>query len=245
LPAKHLIKIQDKTMIEHLINRVRKAKLIEKIVLCTSTRPEDQALVEVAERAGILHFQGSEHNLLHRFLGAALHFGVKFSVIVEADEVFCDWKLMDAIIERGRRSVADYIAVRGVPIGSYLHGIRTSVLEQVSPLLDDSWATDGWERYITSTEFFSFKIEELEVNDEIFALPSVRLTLDWPDDLALIREIFARLYVPGEVFTLREVMALLHREPQLLEFNRHLIKAYDIHMATWPGLRFKQKKKSS
>jgi hypothetical protein len=61
----------------------------------------------------------------------------------------------------------------------------------------------------------------------------------------LIREIFARLYVPGEVFTLREVMALLHREPQLLEFNRHLIKAYDIHMATWPGLRFKQKKKSS
>ena len=64
-------------------------------------------------------------------------------------------------------------------------------------------------------------------------------TLDWPEDLALIREIYKRLYVPGQVFHLRDVMGLLRREPELLEINRHLVEAYEAHVANFAPPRVK------
>lgn len=239
LPAKHLSVVGDKAIIEHVIERVRQATEIDRIVLCTTTRPEDVALVDLADRAGIDHFQGSEHNLLQRFYDAALHFKIDFSVIIEADEVVCDWELMDAIVRRHRDSAADYVTVRGVPIGSYLHGLNTLALAQVCGVLEESWETDGWGRYFTEPGSFSFKVEEIVVDDPALTRPPARMTLDWPEDLALIREVYERLYVPGRVFHLRDVMALLRRQPELLEINRHLVEAYKAHVAKFAPARVK------
>ena len=245
LPAKHLSVIHGKPIIEHLIDRVKLAKRIERIVLCTTTRTEDLALVEVADRCGISHFQGSELNLLQRFYDASTYFDTPFSVIVEGDEVVCDWELIDGVVERYTLTNADYVAVHGVPLGSYLHGVRTSALKAVCGELDETWETDGWGRYFIDTGLFSFKSEKLVVDDPALTQPPARMTLDWPEDLALIREIFARLYVPGEVFALRDVMALLHREPELLEINRHLVEAYEAHVANFAPPRVKVREEAS
>lgn len=233
LPGKHLSVVSGRPIIEHVIERVRQATKIDRIVLCTTTRPDDLALVELARRAGIDHFQGSEHNLLQRFYDAASHYGIDFSVIVEADEVVCDWELMDAIVQRHINSGADYVVVRGVPIGSYLHGLRTAALAQVCGVLQESWETDGWGRYFTEPGPFSFNSEEILIDDPDLIFPPARMTLDWAEDLAMVREVYNRLYIQGKVFHLRDVMALLRREPELVEINRHLVEAYEAHVANF------------
>jgi len=52
--------------------------------------------------------------------------------------------------------------------------------------------------------------------------PEYRLTVDEPEDVALVQQIFARLQRPGRRVTTREAIALLDREPELARINAHL-----------------------
>jgi spore coat polysaccharide biosynthesis protein SpsF len=52
--------------------------------------------------------------------------------------------------------------------------------------------------------------------------PEYRLTVDEPEDVHLMEEIFARLARPGHVVTTREAIALLDAHPELAAINAHL-----------------------
>ena len=75
LPSKHLKLINDTPMILKLIKRLRMAKKIRKIIVCTTTDSSDDPLVEILERESILYFRGDTHDIVKRLLDAADHFG--------------------------------------------------------------------------------------------------------------------------------------------------------------------------
>jgi len=52
--------------------------------------------------------------------------------------------------------------------------------------------------------------------------PEYRLTVDEPEDVRLMQEIFSRLAASGRRVTTREAIALLDREPALARINAHL-----------------------
>ena len=60
LPQKCLLEIDGVRTIEFLIDRLKRSKLADIIVLCTTMNPEDDILCEIAQNKGILHFRGSE-----------------------------------------------------------------------------------------------------------------------------------------------------------------------------------------
>lgn len=66
------------------------AKLPHLIVLCTTMSPEDEILVRIAQRNSICYFQGSEKDILDRYLKAAL----KYKVV----EVFIQTGKVDFIV---------------------------------------------------------------------------------------------------------------------------------------------------
>jgi spore coat polysaccharide biosynthesis protein SpsF len=49
---------------------------------------------------------------------------------------------------------------------------------------------------------------------------ALRLTMDFPEDLALIRGIYERLYPQNHAFGLADIRALRAAEPHLFEINR-------------------------
>jgi spore coat polysaccharide biosynthesis protein SpsF len=124
LPNKALLEIKGKPVIEHLIDRVKLAKLPDLIVLCATKHPEDEILVGVAQKNGICYFQGSEKDILDRYLKAALKFGVDFIVNVDGDDVFCDPEYMDRVIELFVKTGADFIKCEGLPFGAAPSGIK-------------------------------------------------------------------------------------------------------------------------
>ena len=75
LPKKCLLKIAGLTTIEHLIKRVKKSKLADLIVLCTTQLNEDDVLCEVAHKEDIKCFRGSVKDKLMRWLKAAVSRG--------------------------------------------------------------------------------------------------------------------------------------------------------------------------
>ena len=74
LPKKVLLKVQGKPLIIHMINRIRHAKNINKIIICTSTNSQDDPLEEIANQQKIDCYRGSEDDVIQRLLDTAKKF---------------------------------------------------------------------------------------------------------------------------------------------------------------------------
>lgn len=235
LPKKVLLHIKGKTVTEHLIDRLKIARKPNLIVLCTSTHPNDATLVELAQKCGIPYFQGSEDDKLDRYLQAAKKFGVDFIVVVDGDDIFCDPEYIDKGIETFERTNADYITTRDLPLGTASFGIKTRALEKVCAIKAEL-DTEVWGGYFTDTGLFY--VEYVPVEPEL-CHPEIRLTLDYPEDFALIQEIFEHLYVPSEIFSLNQIVKLLLDNSQLLKMNQRVQKLYNIKLREHPPVKLK------
>jgi spore coat polysaccharide biosynthesis protein SpsF len=223
LPKKPLIKIEGRTLIEHLIDRVKKAKLPNLIILCTTKKSEDKIFVKIAEKNGVQCFRGNEHDILQRFLEAAVEHNVDFIVNVDGDDVFCDPELVDKTAQVFLDTGASFIKWNNLPLGASPVGIKIDALRKVCEIKDALNTETGWGMYFTETGLFDVRYLE---PDEEMKHPEVRMTLDYPEDLQFVKEIFKRLYFPSKVFTLREILQLIKREPAIANINKGVQEEY-------------------
>jgi spore coat polysaccharide biosynthesis protein SpsF (cytidylyltransferase family) len=223
LPQKAILKIKGRTVIEHLIDRLKTAKLPDMIILCTSTHPDDEILVEIAKKNHIEYFRGSESDKLERFLRAAEKYNLDFIVCVDGDDIFCDPEYIDRTIETFIRTQADYITCKELPLGAASHGIKVEALRKIC-MMKDEVDTEIYGGYFTQTGLF--KVEFLKVEDETLRHPEIRMTLDYQEDYEFFKAIFDELYKPGYVFTLKEIMTLLKNKPHIIDINKSVQERY-------------------
>ena len=233
LPQKALLKIQGRTVIEHLIDRLKTAKEPDVIVLCTSVNSDDAILVDVAKKNGIEGFQGSEDDKLDRFLGAADKYGIDLIAAVDGDDILCDAVHIDKTIQTLAATGADMVMCDKLPLGAACNGIKVSALRKVIQMKGES-DTEVWGKYFTDNK--SFKVLDLEISEKAFNRPDIRLTLDYQEDFNLFKTIFDELYVTGKVFSLKEIVKLFDRRPELLELTK------DVHQQYLKGIESKEQK---
>ena len=218
LPRKALIEIQGKTIIEHLLERVKAARMPNVVVVCTSTHPDDAILIDIAKKARVKWFAGSEEDVMERFLGAARQERVDIIVRVTGDCPLVDPEYIDKAIAHLAAKDADYVRVVNMPIGTGCEVFTTKALEKA-----DNYAIDPNYSEYMSFYFLNnpemFHIEEVEC-DESVKRPDYRLTIDQIADIHLMEEIYQRLYQGGRIFPLKEVMELLDSNPKLVEINK-------------------------
>lgn len=100
LKGKMLYRINDKPLIQWVIDGVKESKLIDKIVLATSTNSENDPLIQIAKDSNIEFFRGSEENVLERFYLAALKNGANIVTRICADNPLINAKEIDRLIEK-------------------------------------------------------------------------------------------------------------------------------------------------
>ena len=223
LPNKALLEIKGKPVIEHLIDRVKLARLPNLIVLCTTKNPEDKILVDIARKNDIGYFQGSEHDILDRYLKAALRYEVDFIVNADGDDIFCDPEYIDKVIELFVKTGADFIKCEGLPFGAAPGGIRVEALEKACQLKEETDTETGWNRYFTDSGFFW--VEYLKAEEEVNH-PEIRMTLDYPEDYQFFTEVFERLNQSEKIFTLKEILTLLRNNPHIIDMNKGVANTY-------------------
>ena len=223
LPKKALLKVKGRTMIEHLIDRLKIYKEADLIVLCTSVNPDDAILVDIAKKNKIEGFQGSEADKLDRFLGAAEKYGIDLVAAVDGDDIFCDAGYIDKAIQKLKTTGADMVKCDALPLGIACNGIKVAALRKVVQMKKEN-DTEVWGGYFTNNK--NFKVETLEVTEPGLDRPDIRLTLDYTEDFNLFKAIFDELYVPGKVFSLRDIVNLFNRKPELLEITREVHQEY-------------------
>ena len=218
LPGKALTEIEGKPLIEHIIDRLKMAKIPESIVVCTSTHPDDEILVEVAKRNGIKWFRGSEDDVLRRFIEAAEEEGADMVVRTTGDNPLTDPVYIDRTLKHHIEAGAEYTYVEGLPEGTKPEIISTSALKKCWELADNPECSEYMTLYFKNSGMF--KTAKIVADPEVFR-PNYRLTVDAPEDLMLMREIYKRLR-PWGIFSLQEVIELLDRNPELIEINAHI-----------------------
>lgn len=216
LPKKVTKKIIDKPIIVHLIDRLKLSKRANFVAICTSTSPEDDILAEISQKEGIGCFRGSELDVLERLRDAARVFMVDLVISCTADNPFVDPVYIDKLIDFHIKNNNDYSKIDGLPFGTFSYAVSSLALEKVCEIKAEE-DTEVWGDYFVTTGLF--KNGTLYVEDDFLRKPYIRLTVDYPEDFELVTKIFENLYIPGEVFSLRDILKFLEDNPELLEIN--------------------------
>lgn len=223
LPNKPILTIQGKYVIEHLIDRMKFAKLPNMIVLCTTVNPEDVTLVDIAKKNKIEYFRGSEKDIIERYLGAARKYHVDFIVNVDGDDLLCDPAFVDTTLALFLKNMPDVIKWEGLPFGAAPLGIKVDALKKVYEMKDANNTETGWGMYFTENKLFN--VETIQADGSV-RYPDIRMSLDYPEDFDFFTKIFKELYIPGKILSLLEVVTFLKKNPQIININKDLQEKY-------------------
>lgn len=225
LPRKALMEVCGLSLLEHEILRIKRARLLDKIIVATTDKKQDDLIVSIAKKTGVEIFRGSENDVLDRYYRAAVKFKVETIVRLTGDCPLLDPKIIDKVIKYylDNREKFDYVS--NVRPGTYPDGMDVEVFS--FDVLKRNWqrAKLSSERehvmgYLAKN-LKNFKVGNVE-NDQ--DLGNIRLTVDELRDWQLIRQIFKRLYPKNRDFGLNEIMDFLMKNPELLKINSGIIK---------------------
>jgi len=228
LPGKVTARLGDRTILGHVIARLRSCARIDEVVIATTVEPRDDVIVNEARSWGVRTFRGSESDVLERYWQAAEACGADAIVRATSDNPLVDPGLVGRIIGTFLQGQADgsnlayvsYTDPPTYPLGAGVEIFTFAALRQAHLEAEQQYEREHVTPFIyRRPERFHFTYVVSEVD-----LSAHRWTVDTPDDLRLIEEIYAELYVPGRVFGMDEVLALFARRPDLPKINAHIIQ---------------------
>lgn len=223
LPEKLLREICGRPIFAHMLDRLKLCRRADQIIVCTSTHPQDDGLVDLALSEDVACFRGDEDDVTKRLSDAADTYDLDYILSATADCPFADPVYADKIVDAFEMTNADLIRALDLPHGAYSYGIKPSALKRVLEVKDDI-NTEVWGRYFTDTDLF--EVYDLIVDNPLHRQPDLRMTLDYPEDLEFFKVVFDQLYQPEQVFTLDDILHFLARHPEVVALNSHCEAVY-------------------
>ncbi|MDD3296573.1 MAG: 3-deoxy-manno-octulosonate cytidylyltransferase [Candidatus Omnitrophica bacterium] len=214
LPSKLIQKLGTREIIRHMIDRLKLAKDLEKIIVCTSANPQDGILKTIVEEEGVDCFLGSEEDVIARLYNAARAFELDYVINITADCPLVAYEYIPVIINQYKEKKPDLIRCFDLPHGLYSYGMDVGAMGKVCEI-KDSFNTEVWGRYFSDTGYF--KVLDLEIPAK--HQRKYRLTLDYPEDLEVFKKIYE--YFGKDTFrkTVDEIISYLDKYPQVAALN--------------------------
>ena len=229
LPNKVMKPIGGIPMIELLLTRLSQAKELDQIVVATSVDERNQPLVEHARKLGYACEQGSEGDVLDRFVQAARAFHADVVVRITGDCPLVDPELVDEVIRRFKTAGVDYFSNTNPPTypdGLDIEVCSFNVLEQASQETSKPFDREHVTPYLR--EHGRFKTASMQHIEDLSAL---RWTVDEPADFTVIEKVF-QYFHPRTEFSWLEVLNLQQQQPDIFNINQHLIRNEGATMET-------------
>jgi len=222
LPGKVLQDLGGETVLARTFNRVRRSASLDEVVIATTVEPSDEPVVAEGRRLGAAVFRGSEHDVLDRYYRAAEDAGADVVVRVTSDCPLIEPEVLDKVVGAFSSGGFDYASnslQRTYPRGLDVEAMTFGALAR-------AWREAGADYQRTHVTPYLYQ------NPDSFRLLSVtagegldfsqhRWTVDTPEDLELLRRIYAGLGNRGDV-RWTDVLGLLRQNPELPEINRQV-----------------------
>lgn len=228
LPAKVLLDLGGATALQRCVDRVRQFQGVREVVVATTTNPEDELIVAVAHRLGVRVTRGSSDDVLSRYIDAGRAAKADAVVRCTSDCPLLDPSLSSDVVRAflqasETREPLDYAANnldRRLP-----RGLDTEIVSMAALERAHKDAIPGPEREHVTLHVYRHP-DRFRLRSVVPAFSedysSHRWTLDTLDDYRLLASLYNRLGDRASSASLRDVLAIFDREPELKAINAHI-----------------------
>lgn len=207
LPGKVLKKVLNKPLLEFQIERLKKVKNCDEIIIATTTHSDDDEIIKIAIENKIKFFRGPELDVLQRVLDTATYFSVKNIIEIPGDCPLIDAKYVDFNINEFFKRKIDYLSShlsKTWPNGFESQIFSTKVLKDVS----ERSLTSADREHVSQFIYNNPKLYSIASINSPFnkKYSKVKLTLDTLEDFKIIKKIITRLYPINKNFSLDDIL---------------------------------------
>jgi spore coat polysaccharide biosynthesis protein SpsF len=218
LPKKVMLPLCDTTVLDVMIKRLH--TFHAHLVIATTDDGTEAPIVAYAKQEGIRCFRGSVENVLARYYHSAVAFGAKNGdtiVRLTSDCPLIDPNLIEEAVQEFWESESDYVYVdirQAYPRGFDAEVFRFEALEEAYNYATSPFEQEHVTPYIKTKE--GLKKAAVSATESHAHL---RLTLDTPEDYALITAVYRHfdcdIHVPSQA-----VLHYLDQHPDVAEVNQ-------------------------
>jgi spore coat polysaccharide biosynthesis protein SpsF (cytidylyltransferase family) len=221
LPGKVLLDLEGRPLIQRVVDRVLCSD-VDEVVVATTTRENDDKLVEWCKDNSISFFRGSEDNVLKRYYECAKSYDADIVVRVTSDDPFKDPLVINKAIDILTGGQYDYVSntihptfPEGVDVEVFTFdtlkkcfndAVLYSEKEHVTPYI---WKNGN----IFSLCNFTYK-EDLSL---------LRWTIDYKEDLNFSRAIYKFLKYK-KCFSMEDVLSILKQHSELYDLQKAVVR---------------------
>ena len=229
LPGKILKEVQGKTLLEYQIERLRRVKLADDVVIATTIKEADQPIVDLCSKLAVSCFRGSEEDVLSRYYDAAQVHGADVVVRVTSDCPIIDPIVLDHILSAYLADPDLYDFVSNTLVRTYPRGMDAEVFPFRVLQEAHHESLNPGEREEVSP-FMHQRPERYRLLNIAYASDQShhRWTVDTPADFDLISRIIEELYPKNSSFSLEDILQLISLRPELSMINSQVK-----HKETW------------
>lgn len=221
LPGKVLLPLAGEPMLTRLIERLRRVRRADGIVVATTTNATDDPIAALCAQLGVPCHRGSEHDVLSRYADAARVHGADVVVRITSDCPLIDPALIDQTIAAFDEGGSDYVSNMLPPTWPY--GMAVEVFSAAALAQAHAEATQAAEReHVTPFLYWHPERYRLRNVASPVDLSHHRWTVDTPEDYALVSRLFEHLMPTRPTFTQADVLALLEQHPDWIAINQHI-----------------------
>jgi spore coat polysaccharide biosynthesis protein SpsF len=226
LPNKVLLPLAGAPLLERLIQRILSAKSDFSVMVATSSEKGDEPIRELCRTIDVKCFSGSPTDLLDRTFQAACEAKADIVVRIPSSCPLIDPDILDRVLGFYRRDEDAYDYVSNLHPPTYPDGNDVEVMSLAT-------LASGWEEAVRPVEremitpFIldqpeRFRIGNVEWESGLNYASSHLWRVEVPEDYEFVSAVYDELWsVRNPVFSLKDVLNLLERRPELYEQNAH------------------------
>jgi spore coat polysaccharide biosynthesis protein SpsF len=227
LPGKVLKDINGKPMLLRHVERLRRSRLLDDVIVATTTNPNDDKLVEFCINNNITFYRGSENDVLDRISSMIEERNIDVHVECFGDSPLTDPHIVDEVIGYYLKYQADIDFVSNslkttYPPGQEVLVYKAECLSKVNKIIaKDDPLREHVSIHITQNPS-EFRLINLEA-PEHYNYPNIYLEVDTPEDFKMISIIFNHFNDRGlDHFSLAEILAFLSNNQELININNQV-----------------------
>jgi spore coat polysaccharide biosynthesis protein SpsF len=224
LPGKVMADVSGRPILARIVERLRAAKTIDEIVIATTTNDADDIVVDLVDKLETRWYRGDEHDVLGRYVGAAVESDAEVVVRVTGDCPLIDPVVVDLVSTSLKRhstalDLACNTVVPSYPIGLAVEAVYRDALHRIDRMAYKALDREHVLLFATHTEPTLFRRHEVAADSDD---SDIRLTVDYPADLDVVRKVYESLDLDSRTLPYQDVVQWLRIHPEITEHNRHL-----------------------
>jgi len=215
LPGKVMKLLEDKIVLHHVVERLRRSKYARNVIICTSILEQDDVIYNFCINNNIFCFRGSKQNVLERYYETAKHFNSEYIVRVTSDCPLVDARFIDLMIEKYFELNLNYLCPKYYGNHKFPDGFNGEIFNFNLLKEANENANVNELEHVTTYIIKKYKTFDFDypVNYEKYKnidFSMLHLSLDTPDDYFLLTQIYKTIYKNNKQFGIEDVLEYLN-----------------------------------